>query len=518
MKNNKDGFIKRRIRGLYKSNLFRPIKKYIDILKVKIEKSIRFELMVVIGICFVCSFIFYAFANNLLRQERRDANIIYHYDYIDSSARNYVDMINSGDTSYNEDGNVREGKLEIKLDNADYFNGLFNNNDYGSSAKKYITDLDGNVLYKSSNVVEDKLDIFSIIAITTSQQYNENEGGEKKIVYPLSIGGERCYFIYEDTPSASIEYHTYQVSNSFLALILSCIVFIIIFITVTNKKMKYLDEIAIGLRTIASGHLDYHIEEKGSDEIRNLASNINNMAKEINRKIVAERRAEQTKSDLITNVSHDLRTPLTSIMGYIGLVKDGRYDSESTMKEYLDIAFNKSEKLKILIDDLFEYTKLNNNGIKINKTKVNITEFLFQLTEELIPLFEENDLIVVKKSSSEKIMVDLDPDKMLRVFENLLTNAIKYSFKPGKITIGVYENQGYAIVTIRNKGKNIQPEKVSKLFERFYRLDESRNAQTGGSGLGLAISKSIVELHEGEIWAECYGEDINFHVKLKTSR
>ncbi|MGG7177982.1 sensor histidine kinase [Clostridium paraputrificum] len=504
MISNKDNFIKRRLRGIYNSRLFNPVRKYLEVLKIKIEKSIRFELMVVVAICFISAFMFYAFANDFMRQERRQANIVYNYQSIESEARNYVNQIANGG----------EG---VTLKNDAFFRDMFNEQIYGGT-KAYITDLDGNVIHKSSNVVEDKIDIFSVIASSTSKDYNNKEGVERKYVFPLNIAGDRCYFIYSDTPTARIEYDVYEVSNSFLALMLSCIVFIIIFIIITNKKMKYLDEIAVGLRTIANGQLDYQIEERGNDEIRNLASNINNMAKEINRKIVAERRAEKTKADLITNVSHDLRTPLTSIMGYIGLVKDGRYEGEETMREYLGIAFNKAEKLKVLIEDLFEYTKLNNNGIQINKTEVNLTEFIFQLTEELTPLFEDNGLSIIKSSAEEKMLVELDPDKMLRVFENLLTNAIKYSFKPGKIVIGVYESEGYATVAIRNKGNNIPQEKVAKLFERFYRLDESRNAQTGGSGLGLAISKNIVELHEGQIWAECYGEDISFYVKLKTSR
>ena len=241
------------------------------------------------------------------------------------------------------------------------------------------------------------------------------------------------------------------------------------------------------------------------------------MAEEVNRKIEAERKAEKTKADLITNVSHDLRTPLTSIMGYIGLIKEGRYENEETMKEYLGIAFNKAEKLKGLIEDLFEYTKLDNGGIKLNKSKVNLTEFLFQLTEELTPLFEESGLSIIKSATEDRIMVDLDADKMLRVFENLLTNSIKYSFKPGNIVIGVYESNGYATVAVRNKGETIPKEKLEKLFERFYRVEESRNTQTGGTGLGLAIAKNIVDLHEGQIWAECYGEDISFYVKLKIS-
>ena len=175
--------------------------------------------------------------------------------------------------------------------------------------------------------------------------------------------------------------------------------------------MKYLDEIASGFKNYCKWRFKSSYEERGSDEIRNLASNINYMAEEVNRKIEAERKAEKTKADLITNVSHDLRTPLTSIMGYIGLIKDGRYENEETMKEYLDVSFNKAEKLKGLIEDLFEYTKLDNGGIKLNKSKVNLTEFLFQLTEELTPLFEENGLSIIKSATEDRIMVDLDAIK-----------------------------------------------------------------------------------------------------------
>lgn len=499
-------FIIRMGNRIYNSRFFNPIRKITDYLKDKIEKSIRFELMLVFAICFVISMMFYGFTNDFLRRERQVSEIVYDYDSVTNTANIYMSRI--------EEGSDRG----VTLDDTEFFNILINDiNSGGGSRKAFITDLDGNVIFKSSNVVEDKVDLFTVLSSDLNSN-DYNRGNEKRIVYPFKIGNDRCYFIYSEIPEARINYQTYEVDNSFLALILSTIVFIIIFIVITNKKMKYLDEIALGLKYIASGNLDYRIKEVGSDEIRNLATNINNMAEQINNKIESERIAEKTKADLITNVSHDLRTPLTSIMGYIGLVKDGRYENEDKMKEYLNVAFTKSEKLKELIEDLFEYTKLNNDGIKINKDEVNISEFIFQLIEELMPMFEESGLSVIKNAPDDKIFVDLDPSKMLRVFENLLTNAIKYSYKPGNIVVGVYKSNGYATIAIRNKGANISQEKLNKLFERFYRVDESRNAQTGGSGLGLAISKNIVDLHGGSIWAECHEEDITFYVKLKTSR
>lgn len=502
-KESSDNLISRIIKRVYTWRIFNPVRKKIEKLMVRIEKSIRFELMVVIAICFLVSFVFYAICNDAFTRNEQQSTVVYDYNTLQLKSKEKVQKIE------------QEPNLSIK--NSEFFNTLCNNN-YGSIGEKtYITDLDGNIIYKSSNVSEDKIDIF--ILLTSAINDTEEDGREKKYIYPINIESERYYFIFSDSPTARIEYSSYKVSNSFLALMLSVIVFIIIFISITNKRMKYLDEIAEGLKIIANEDIHYRIREEGSDEIRNLAANINYMANEINNKIELQKKSEQTKTDLITNVSHDLRTPLTSIMGYIGLVKDGKYESDETMKEYLNIAFNKSEKLKMLIEDLFEYTKLNNNGIKINKQFINLTDFIFQLSEELTPLFDEHDIKLIRNSKiDEKIMVLIDPDKMLRVFENLLTNAVKYSYKPGNIILSISRYNDNALVVVRNKSDNIPVEKLDRLFDRFYRVDESRNAQTGGTGLGLAISKNIVELHGGKIWAECNGDDVSFYVKLKIEK
>lgn len=480
--------------------MLQRIEDLVSIVKNKIEKSIRFELMMVVGVCFLLSFIFYSFTNNLLKREYPEPKITYDYDSIERKASELSRQLESEENLTLKD----KSKIDKILGSV------------SSGDKSYITDLDGKVLYKTTNVVEENIDIYSALknAMTNVDYEKVGEVKEKNYIMPLKVGGERIYLIYSKIPEATITYNIINTSNSSLALLLTVIVFIVSFVIITNSKMKYLDEIAIGLKIIASGNLNYRIQEKGTDEIKNIAYNINYMAKEIGKKIDAERDAEKTKADLITNVSHDLRTPLTSVMGYIGLVLQNRYKNEDEMKEYLNIAFSKAERLKLLIDDLFEYTKLNNNGITLTKTKVNLAEFLSQLIEELTPLFDENKLTVYKKIETEKVSVLIDTLKMLRVFENLMTNAIKYSYKPGEILVGLYQKDNTAIVVFRNKGDHLSKEKTEKLFDRFYRLDESRNTNTGGSGLGLAISKNIVELHEGKIWAESIGDNISFYVQL----
>ncbi len=481
---------------IYNNNLF-------CLLHNKIKQSLQFQLMLCITICFLISFVFYNFTNNLLSREYTEPKITYNYD---SVKRNINEVI-----SFFEDDN------SLSLDSDDEINKFIDKIQLKSKTSKcFITDLDGKILFKSSNVSENSIDVYSLLKSTLSIiDYDASDSQEKSMIIPATIGNERVYFVYSEVPEPTITYDVVNVSNSFLALVLTFFVFSIFFVLITNKKIKYLDEIASGLKIIASGNLNYRIKERGTDEIKNIASNINIMAKEIGEKMDSERLAEKTKTDLITNVSHDLRTPLTSVMGYLGLVIDKRYKDQNEMDEYLNIAFNKAERLKLLIEDLFEYTKLNNGGITLSKTKVNLSEFLSQLIEELYPILDENNLTVYKKFENEKLTVTIDPLKMLRVFENILTNAVKYSYKPGEIIMAIYEDNGYAIIVFRNKGDHIPKEKTDKLFDRFYRNDESRNSNTGGSGLGLAISKNIIELHGGKIWAESIGDNINFFIKLK---
>ncbi|MGL5354277.1 MAG: ATP-binding protein [Clostridium sp.] len=510
-----------------KSRIGSLVNDFLYWLMRRIEQSIRFELMVVFAICFLISFMFYGVANNILSSDYQDSRIEYNYEYIQSNALQLVkELTNAKEKTgyYDENGKFYNSEDEYfnnpevnnrgngHLEHKESLNDVFSRQNY-RRAKIYLTDLDGKVIYKSNSTGEEKLDIYAIIDKSNNIAW---DGDERTLLYPVKIGDARNYLVYSETPTPQLRTETYYRENSFFALILSVLVFIVSFIVITNRKIKYLDDIAKGVKIVAGGDLSYRIEEKGKDEITGLAVNINAMAEEIERTIERERSAEKTKGELITNVSHDLRTPLTSVMGYIGLIKDGKYENETMMNEYLNIAFSKSNQLKELIEDLFEYTKLNNKGIVIERETVNLVDFLSQIIEEYIPIFDENNLTVMKKFVDDKTKVNIDTGKMVRVFENLFSNAIKYSFKPGEVVVSSYENKGYANIVIRNRGEGISKDKMDKLFDRFYRVDEARNSDVKGSGLGLAISKNIIELHDGKIWAECVGNDISFFIKLKS--
>ncbi|WP_019849990.1 cell wall metabolism sensor histidine kinase WalK [Desulfitobacterium sp. PCE1] len=301
------------------------------------------------------------------------------------------------------------------------------------------------------------------------------------------------------------------------SVILSIFAFFIINSFLIKNKVNYLKEIAGGILEISKGNLDFTVAVKGNDEFKVLAQNINYMSAQLKSKIEDEKRAEKTKNELITNVSHDLKTPLTTIIGYLSLLNDKKYETQDHLDEYLGKAYTKSLKLKKLIEDLFEYTKLSNGIIQVNKSSINLIELIEQQIGEISLLAKQNNLCFVKSFSHPTIEVEVDSDLMARVFENIFSNAIKYSYKdlPGDIAVHIKKDGNKVTVLIENQGDTIPTELLPLLFERFYRVDESRNSRMPGSGLGLAIAKSIVELHDGDIYAESEANKIRVCIVLQ---
>ncbi|MFS8354904.1 ATP-binding protein [Bacillus nitratireducens] len=288
--------------------------------------------------------------------------------------------------------------------------------------------------------------------------------------------------------------------------------FIIIFLILVRKKIVYLKLISDNVNDIANGKLGLTIEIKGKDELTQLAQNINYMSKELEDTFEQEKRLERTKNELITNVSHDLRTPLTSIIGYIDLLKRGQYDSETQLQEYLETTYLKSKRLKYLIDELFEYTRLSGIDAKLNFNEVDLSGLLEQIVGEYIPIFEKENLNVQKSITEETIPIIMDVEKMVRVYENLFMNAIKYSMKPSELSVCLELIGNKAILKVSNKVEKPPVSDPNKLFERFFRGDKARKNDQG-NGLGLAISKRIVELHHGNIHAEYKEGWISFIVE-----
>lgn len=468
-----------------------------------VKKSIRLELVLIFGICLLISFIAGRIVDDFSQRNRKVARIDYSLDSkrILEQGNDIANTIINLKLSINDKNRIEEFLNQINRD---------------TSYKIVISDLDGKVLYKSDNANETEVDIYNTIKNAMEAARDRELSYRRKEVisfYPISFTDGRGYVIVSGMPEGQIIYDT--VRNEIPGTVTVLVTFLLSFYFITNKKMRYIELISKGLLEISKGNLDYRIEMYGDDELASLADNINTMAQELKKQIESERKAEKTKNELITNVSHDLRTPLTSIKGYLGLIKEKNYKEESQLEQFVNIAYNKSEKLETLINDLFEYTKLTNNGVALYRQKIILNGLLEQLIEELVPICEENNVIISEEFISEKVMVDIDANKIVRVFDNLLMNAIRYSLKPGEIKVFLKKEENFALVIIENECDKLTEEDLSKIFDRFYRLEKSRSSDTGGSGLGLAIAKSIVELHGGSIGAKYESGIVSFHVRLK---
>jgi signal transduction histidine kinase len=283
-----------------------------------------------------------------------------------------------------------------------------------------------------------------------------------------------------------------------------------------NYLKQYFNQVLNEIKFIDSVNLSHEIQVLPNTELGELAEGINSIVQKLKDSIEEERRIEQTKKDLITSVSHDLRTPLTSIVGYISFIQQDKYKDEVELRYYIEIVHDKVLRLNNLMNDLFEYTRFQNKNIHLHKVPINLTELLNQLVVQYRFDIQKAHMECRQSISLSKLMVLADGEKLVRVFENLLVNAIKYGSDGYYIDIVAYEEKDLVVIHFINYGKMIPASDLRHIFDRFYRVEKSRSANTGGSGLGLAISKSIVELHQGTIDVESDAEKTTFTIKLQS--
>ena len=298
-----------------------------------------------------------------------------------------------------------------------------------------------------------------------------------------------------------------------LCYAISFIVFVEIFFKLIDFTIEYIRKLRRSIQQVTSGNYGVQCEVEYDDELGSLAANINVLSKTLLAKekeseklkekeraaLDIERNAERQKNELITNVAHDLRTPLTTIVGYLELIKDDTALSKEDVHKYSGIAYEKSIRLQEMMDDLFEFTKLDNADIKLNKSMINLSGLIMQMTDEFYPSFKDCNITPIVDLPEENIYVQGDGQLLARVFDNLISNALKYGYHNTDLKIEVSGDEKYATVKVINHGDTIASEDIPLLFNKFYRTDSSRNSKTGGTGLGLAITKNIVDLHHGDI-------------------
>ena len=279
---------------------------------------------------------------------------------------------------------------------------------------------------------------------------------------------------------------------------------VILYVYYLIKKLAYLSYIMEGTERIKGGDIHYKLDIIGDDNFSNLAENINNIGEGLDKAIYNQLKSERLKSELITNVSHDLKTPLTSIINYIELIKKEEDIKPEHIKDYVNVLDSKSKRLKVLIEDLFEASKASSGNLELNMEKIDITQLLRQAIGEMEEKLSKANLDLKLRVPEEKTYIMADGKKLYRVLENLLSNISKYSLNNTRVYIDIIEEDDKVKLTMKNISSyelNFDPEEI---MERFKRADESRN--TEGSGLGLAIARDLVNAQGGRFEIDIDGD------------
>lgn len=230
----------------------------------------------------------------------------------------------------------------------------------------------------------------------------------------------------------------------------------------------------------------------------------------------AAKQAEEKKNEIIMYLAHDIRTPLTTVIGYLSLLHEAPDMPEQQKEKYVKVALNKAERLEKLINELFEITKYNAHTVIIKKETVDLHCLIAQVIDEIYPTLSANGNTAVF-TAEDNLSVNADPEKLARVFSNLLRNAASYSYPQTEITISAKRLEHDIQITFENRGETIPEEQLNSIFEKFNRLDDARLSNTGGAGLGLSIAEEIIHLHGGKITASSQNETIDFVITLPLS-
>lgn len=296
----------------------------------------------------------------------------------------------------------------------------------------------------------------------------------------------------------------------------SCVVAIL----VTNWRVKRrinqmkLAHILDYLKYIAQGHYEIRIPQTDLGEMDEVVSSINHLVDSTVRAIEEERRIEKSKDELITNIGHDIRTPLTSVIGYLGLIENQQYHSQEELARYAHVAYRKAQQMQSLVQDLFTYTATRQTTTEISPVQVQVLRFMEQLVADFELSAREKTIELRLDIRPKNLVASFDVDKMARVFHNLLSNALKYGIGAHYIELLAYQEEDYIYFKVKNDGQPLDQSELEDIFQRSYRADQSRSANQPGTGLGLAIVRNIVELHHGRVYAEVEGKETIFTIEI----
>ena len=312
--------------------------------------------------------------------------------------------------------------------------------------------------------------------------------------------------------SAFIIFHSNSMVPQLKKILLDTVFVIILILILTalglctwtyRGVMTPLTQLKEATKNIKEGNLDFTIEKTGVDEIGDLCDDFEEMRKRLKESAEEKVAFDKENKELISNISHDLKTPITAIKGYVEGIMDGVADTPEKMDKYIKTIYNKANDMQKLINELTTYSNIENNRIPYNFHRINVADYFGDCVEEVgMDLENKNIKLNYSNLVAPDTVVIADPEQMKKVINNIISNSVKYMDKPhGEIDIRILDEVDSIRVEIEDNGKGIAQKDLSKIFERFYRTDASRNSAQGGSGIGLSIVKKIIEDHGGYIWA-----------------
>ncbi|MFS0556340.1 ATP-binding protein [Brevibacillus sp. 179-C9.3 HS] len=299
--------------------------------------------------------------------------------------------------------------------------------------------------------------------------------------------------------------------NVFLIIFIPLAIFF--FFLLTKRYTTYFEEISTGVNRLANGDFTSRVHITSDDEFGDIAKDINLAIKQLQYAMERGDFAESSKDQLVLNLAHDLRTPLTSVLGYLDFILNDDQLTREQVKHYSTIAFTKSQRLEKLVNELFEITRMSHGMLPLDKRQLNLSELLIQLNEEMYPALEKHHL-TARLDVTADLPIYGDGDLLARVFENIMTNAIRYGSEGLYVDINAYTDGENVVIQLINYGDVIPPDMLPHLFDMFFTGDQSRTHQGGSTGLGLFIAKNIVAQHNGTITAESNLARTLFEVRL----
>ena len=325
---------------------------------------------------------------------------------------------------------------------------------------------------------------------------------------------ENGIFFLKKTITFANGMHLWSWQRLFVGVMLVGDAIVVYWRLIRRYRQMQLRHVIEELHYIADGHFDHRIPFVVKTDLQKVIDSINALVDSTVASMEEERQIEQSKDDLITNVSHDIRTRLTSIIGYLGILK--RSELNEDQAKYIKIAYDKALQMKALAEDLFEYTTLRSStNNKLVLAPLHVNSMLEQVAAGFELEAEKKNITFNVVTRPRDLVIDADAKMIVRMLNNLISNALKYGHGATEINLIANKvNNKFVELRVENNGEQIPKKSLQKIFDRFYRVESSRNLKTGGTGLGLAITKSIVDLHGGTIKCQSTSELTSFIIQL----